>query len=103
MNTAAEYRLRAEQLLADAAASQETTFDGHNPMADRTIAEAQVYATLAISAPEEPHAELDALREAIRAIHYEVDGSPDGDGSCIEDGQDYPCATLRALNTEGGA
>ena len=41
--TAAEYRLAAEQLLADAAASsRETTFEGHNPMADRTIAEAQV-------------------------------------------------------------
>jgi hypothetical protein len=99
--TAAEYRLAAEQLLTEAAASsRETTLEGHNPMADRTIAEAQVYATLAISAPEEPLAEMAALRDRVTAIHYEVDGSLDSDGSCVEDGSDWPCPTIRALDPE---
>lgn len=100
---AAEYRLKAEQMLADAAASRETTFEGHNPMADCTIAEAQVFATLAISAPEQPDSELEALRARITTIHYEVDGSLQSDGSCIEDGQDWPCNTVRALDGPLGA
>lgn len=43
-------------------------------------------------------AEHATLRARIGAIHREVDGSPHAEGSCIEDGQDYPCATLRALH-----
>jgi len=45
--------------------------------------------------------QVEALRAQVAAIHYEVDGSPHSEGSCIEDGQDYPCATLRALDTYG--
>jgi hypothetical protein len=47
------------------------------------------------------HDQLHAVRRRVRAIHREVDGSPDREGSCLEDGQDYPCATLRALYAEG--
>lgn len=45
-------------------------------------------------------AELEAAASAVRGQHYEVDGSPNGDGSCIQCGSDYPCATVRALSTE---
>lgn len=40
----------AERLLARASISKSTTFEGHNPEADRDIAEAQVRATLALAA-----------------------------------------------------
>ena len=49
---------------------------------------------------DEERGQLEVLRARISAIHYEVDGSPYSEGSCIEDGQDYPCATLRALDPE---
>lgn len=42
----------------------------------------------------------DALAARLRTLHYEVDGSPDRGGSCIEDGQNWPCATIRALTVE---
>lgn len=49
MNGPEHYR-EAERLLAVANASTETTFEGHNPEADRTIAEAHVHALLAMTA-----------------------------------------------------
>ncbi|MFE5090642.1 hypothetical protein ACFRCI_09605 [Streptomyces sp. NPDC056638] len=42
-------------------------------------------------------AELEAAASAVRGQHYEVDGSPDGDGYCIQCGSTYPCATRLAL------
>lgn len=42
-------------------------------------------------------AELAALRRRIRVLHYSVDSSPTSDGSCIADGADWPCDTVRAL------
>lgn len=44
--------------------------------------------------------QLAALAKRLREIHYEVDGSPHAEGSCVADGYDYPCPTLRAI--EGG-
>jgi hypothetical protein len=80
---AAEYRLKAEQRLVDADASPETTFEGHNPMADRRIAEAQVFATLAISAPEEPAAELAALRKAVAELLHDAATSADSQAPAV--------------------
>lgn len=40
---------------------------------------------------------LQMLGEALRREHREVDGSPDSEGSCIADGCDWPCPTMRAL------
>ncbi|MFD8088721.1 hypothetical protein [Streptomyces malaysiensis] len=48
--TGPEHYREAERLLAVAAQDSNTTFEGHNPEADRTIAEAQVHATLALAA-----------------------------------------------------
>ncbi|MET8978509.1 hypothetical protein ABZX85_23115 [Streptomyces sp. NPDC004539] len=48
--TGPEHYHEAERLLAVAADSSETTYAGENPEADRTIAEAQVHATLALAA-----------------------------------------------------
>jgi hypothetical protein len=42
-----QHYLAAEQLLAMADESKETTFEGHNPEADRMIARAHVHALLA--------------------------------------------------------
>lgn len=49
MNGPQHYR-EAERLLVVARDSKETTFEGHNPEADRTIAEAHVHAVLAMTA-----------------------------------------------------
>jgi len=49
MNGPQHYR-EAERLLALARDGKETTFEGHNPEADRTIAEAHVHAMLAMTA-----------------------------------------------------
>ncbi|RPK76398.1 hypothetical protein EES45_23180 [Streptomyces sp. ADI97-07] len=49
MNGPEHYR-EAETLLADADSSKLTTYEGDNPEADRTIATAQVHATLALAA-----------------------------------------------------
>jgi hypothetical protein len=43
-------------------------------------------------------AELEAAAAAVRGQHYEVDGTFDEVGSCIQCGSDYPCATVRALS-----
>ncbi|MFE0808160.1 hypothetical protein ACFW34_11840 [Streptomyces sp. NPDC058848] len=48
--TGPEHYREAERLLAVAASSDQTTYEGANPEADRTIAEAQVHATLALAA-----------------------------------------------------
>ncbi len=48
--TGPEHYREAEQLLAVAFASEDTTFEGHNPEADRLIAAALVHATLAQAA-----------------------------------------------------
>ncbi|WP_406735388.1 hypothetical protein OG508_28260 [Streptomyces sp. NBC_01108] len=45
-------------------------------------------------------AKLEAAAGAVRGQHYEVDGSPDGDGYCIQCGSTYPCATRLALVVE---
>lgn len=65
--TGPEHYREAERLLAVANASTDTTFEGHNPEADRTIAEAQVHATLA-KAPTDESAELAALRGFARQV-----------------------------------
>lgn len=39
-----------------------------------------------------------AAAAQIRLLHREVDGTPHSEGSCLEDGQDWPCATRRALD-----
>jgi hypothetical protein len=66
---------------------------------DRDAAEIREYLDAVFPAPP---TELDAIRGRINAIHYEVDGSPHSEGSCIEDGQDWPCATVRALAGRAG-
>ncbi|MDX3033924.1 hypothetical protein [Streptomyces scabiei] len=48
--TGPEHYREAERLLAVASESKDTTFEGHNPEADGTIAEAHVHATLALAA-----------------------------------------------------
>lgn len=48
--TGPEHYREAERLLALAASSDQTTYEGENPEADRTIAEAQAHATLAQAA-----------------------------------------------------
>lgn len=48
--TGPEHYREAERLLTVANASTETTFEGHNPEADRSIAEAHVHAMLAMTA-----------------------------------------------------
>ncbi|SEO82827.1 hypothetical protein [Actinacidiphila rubida] len=94
-----------------------------------TIAEAQVHATLAQTAatlaaaymPESADTDawtaivgttdeadkptpLAALGDALRKEHYEVDAMPGSDGSCIADGNDWPCPTMRAFyDAEAGA
>jgi len=66
MNGPQNYQ-EAERLLALADESKETTFEGHNPEADRLIAAAQVRATLALT--------------AATAMQAAVDGSEPGMGS----------------------
>lgn len=44
--------------------------------------------------------ELEAAATAVRGQHYEVDGTFDEAGSCIQCGSNYPCATVQALSTE---
>jgi hypothetical protein len=41
---------------------------------------------------------LTTLASRLRELHYEVDGSPDREGSCLADGCDWPCPTIRALD-----
>ncbi|WP_086710277.1 hypothetical protein [Streptomyces antimycoticus] len=65
--TGPEHYREAERLLAVAAEDSNTTFEGHNLEADRTIAEAQVHATLALA--------------AATAMQAAVDGSEPGMGS----------------------
>ncbi|MFD6970719.1 hypothetical protein [Streptomyces sp. NPDC059949] len=48
--TGPEHYREAELLLATAHDGNDTTFEGHNPEADREIAKAQVHATLALAA-----------------------------------------------------
>ncbi|MBQ0974510.1 helix-turn-helix domain-containing protein [Streptomyces sp. RK31] len=48
--TGPEHYREAERLLAAAASSDQTTYEGFNPEADRDIAAAQVHATLALAA-----------------------------------------------------
>lgn len=43
------------------------------------------------------------LAARLRELHHEVDGSPTSEGSCVEDGQDWPCATMRALYAAEGS
>jgi hypothetical protein len=50
MSTGPEHYREAEILIAFAFESKDTTFEGHNPEADRCIAAAQVHATLALAA-----------------------------------------------------
>ncbi|MFH9072738.1 hypothetical protein [Streptomyces alboflavus] len=57
--TAEHHAREALRLLALARESKDTTFEGHNPEADRTIAEAQVYATLALAAQAPAPAQLE--------------------------------------------
>jgi hypothetical protein len=59
MATGPDHYREAERLLAVASQSTETTFEGHNPEADRTIAEAQVHATLALTAATAMQAPVD--------------------------------------------
>jgi hypothetical protein len=65
--TGSEHYREAERLLEVATASTETTFEGHNPEADRTIAEAHVHALLA-KAPTDESTELAALRGFVREV-----------------------------------
>ncbi|GGU12948.1 hypothetical protein [Streptomyces violascens] len=48
--TGPEHYREAERLIAVAVRSDQTTYEGENPEADRTLAEAQVHATLALAA-----------------------------------------------------
>lgn len=79
---AAEYRHKAESLLAESLTITRPYEEGPCE-ADRTIAEAQVYATLAISAPEEPAAELAALRRAVAEMLHAAATSPDSEHSAV--------------------
>jgi hypothetical protein len=61
-----DHRAEALSLLAASREDKNTTFEGHNPEADRLIAEAQVHATLA---RDEEQAARDAdLREALYSL-----------------------------------
>jgi len=61
-----DHRAEAVRLLAASREDKNTTFEGHNPEADRLIAEAQVHATLARS--EERAAQTADLREALQSL-----------------------------------
>ena len=37
------------------------------------------------------------LADKLAEFHYEVDGAPDREGSCLADGDDWPCKTMRAV------
>lgn len=85
----------AERLLALARDSKETTFEGHNPEADRTIAEAHVHALLALTAAyaiaqpiaEQPesggHMSQDHYEEWVEAVEIR-DGMPIVRRPCAE-------------------
>lgn len=60
------YRTEALALLAASRENKSTTFEGHNPEADRLIAEAQVHATLARD--EERAAEFADMRDALTLL-----------------------------------
>jgi hypothetical protein len=61
-----DHRAEALSLLAASRKDKNTTYEGHNPEADRLIAEAQVYATLARA---EDQADRTAdLREALQSL-----------------------------------
>jgi hypothetical protein len=61
-----DHRTEALNLLAAAREDKNTTFEGHNPEADRLIAEAQVHATLARD--EEQAARTADMRDALRLL-----------------------------------
>jgi post-segregation antitoxin (ccd killing protein) len=60
------HRAEALSLLAASREDKNTTFEGHNPEADRLIAEAQVHATLARD--EEQAARTADMRDALRLL-----------------------------------
>ncbi|MFD4596796.1 hypothetical protein ACFWPQ_02060 [Streptomyces sp. NPDC058464] len=61
-----DHRAEALRLLAVAHGDKNTTFEGHNPEADRTLAEAQVHATLARD--EEQATRTADMRDALRLL-----------------------------------
>jgi hypothetical protein len=61
-----DHRAEAESLLAASREDKNTTYEGHNPEADRLIAEAQVHAMLARN--EEQAATTADLREALHSL-----------------------------------
>jgi len=61
-----DHRAEALRLLDEARGDKNTTFEGHNPEADRTLAEAQVHATLARD--EEQAARTADMRDALRLL-----------------------------------
>lgn len=64
--TTIDHRAEAISLLAAAREDKNTTYEGHNPEADRLIAEAQVHATLARD--EEQAARTADMRDALRLL-----------------------------------
>ena len=66
-----DHRAEALNLLAASREDKNTTFEGHNPEADRLIAEAQVHATLARD--EEQAARTADLREALHSLRRRFD------------------------------
>lgn len=81
--TGPEHFREAEKLLALARDSKETTFEGHNPEADRTIAEAQVHAMLA--------------QVALTALSMPLEGQDDSPSLSQEDYDEW----LVAIELEG--
>jgi hypothetical protein len=61
-----DHRAEAINLLAASREDKNTTFEGHNPEADRLIAEAQVHATLARD--EEQASRTADMRDALRLL-----------------------------------
>lgn len=62
----ADHRAEALRLIAASREDKNTTFEGHNPEADRTLAEALVYATLARD--EEQTTRTADMRDALRLL-----------------------------------
>jgi hypothetical protein len=81
--TGPEHFREAEGLLALARESKETTFEGHNPEADRTIAEAHVHAVLA--------------QVALTALAMPLEGQDDSPSLSQEDYDEW----LVAIELEG--
>jgi hypothetical protein len=96
MKTRDYYAAEAERL-ADKA-NHYTYGDGADVATGAALAaEGLVHATLATIAPAEAQAVPVALSTRLRELHYEVDGAPDREGSCLADGADWPCPTMTAL------